>query len=439
MEREARRIPLPWLLTPVVIANVVALVADIAGPNLIVTHPLLQIALQPRNRYLLLGSPNIDTIPFYVVGFVRLVLTDPIAFILGWQYGDAAIAWAERRMGDSGVIRTIERWFGRVAPVVILIAPSMYWCILAGASRMKPRLFIALNVTGTIGRLVLFRLAGDAFRVQLEDVLDWIQRYQVWLIAASAVLVVIQLIGKDRGTAVVTGASSGIGAATAHRLAAEGFDVVVGARRVDRLREVAEPIGARAIALDVTDAASVAAFCAEVPDCRVLVNNAGGALGLEPIAEADDDQWRTMYDTNVLGTMRMTRELLPKLEASGDGHVVMIGSVAGWEPYVGGAGYNAAKFGLRAMTDVLREELLGKPIRVSSVDPGMVETEFSVVRFAGGEQQAAAVYDRTTPLTADDVADCIAFVVTRPSHVNIDTLLVLPRDQAGPGRVYRHD
>jgi NADP-dependent 3-hydroxy acid dehydrogenase YdfG len=243
----------------------------------------------------------------------------------------------------------------------------------------------------------------------------------------------------ERGTAVVTGASSGIGAATARRLAAEGFDVVIGARRLDRLQEVAEPIGARALPLDVTDAASVTAFAAEVGECRVLVNNAGGALGLDPVATADVEQWRAMYDANVLGTLRVTQALLPAIEASGDGHIVMIGSVAGWEPYAGGAGYNAAKFGLRAMTRVLRDELLGTPIRVSEIDPGMVETDFSVVRFGGDEARAAAVYDRTTPLTADDIADCIAFVVTRPSHVNIDTLLVLSRDQAGPTKVHRHD
>lgn len=238
---------------------------------------------------------------------------------------------------------------------------------------------------------------------------------------------------------MVTGASAGIGAATARRLAAEGFDLVIGARRLDRLREVAGPIGARALPLDVTDTASVEAFAAEVGDCRVLVNNAGGALGLDPIASADEEQWRWMYDANVLGTMRVTKALLPALEASGDGHVVMIGSIAGWEPYAGGAGYNAAKFGLRAVTRVLRDELLGKPVRVSEVDPGMVETEFSLVRFDGDAERAAAVYERTTPLTADDVADCIAFVVTRPSHVNIDTLLVMPRDQAGPGKVHRSD
>ena len=157
-----------------------------------------------------------------------------------------------------------------------------------------------------------------------------------------------------RGTAVVTGASAGIGAATARRLVDEGFDVVVGARRLERLREVADPIGARALPLDVTDPASVEAFCAEVDGCRVLVNNAGGALGLEPVADADEEKWRWMYDANVLGVMRMTRALLPQLVASGDGHVVVISSIAGIEPYPGGAGYNAAKFGAHAVTEVLR-------------------------------------------------------------------------------------
>jgi NADP-dependent 3-hydroxy acid dehydrogenase YdfG len=138
-----------------------------------------------------------------------------------------------------------------------------------------------------------------------------------------------------------------------------------------------------------------------------------------------------------MGAMRMTKALLPTLEASGDGHVVMVGSIAGHEPYVGGAGYNAAKFGLRAMTKVLRLELLGRPVRVTSIDPGMVETDFSLVRFHGDEAKAAAVYASTTPLVADDIADCIAFAVTRPSHVNIDTMVVLPRDQASAGTVHR--
>ena len=243
----------------------------------------------------------------------------------------------------------------------------------------------------------------------------------------------------SRGTAVVTGASSGIGAATARRLAEEGFDVVVGARRQDRLAEVADAIGATALPLDVCDTASVEAFCARVPECRVLVNNAGGALGLDPVAEADEARWRWMFEANVLGVVRMTRALLPRLIASGDGHVVTVGSIAGLEPYPGGAGYNAAKFGARALTDVLRMELLGQPVRVSEVDPGMVDTEFSTVRFGGDRERAAGVYAGMTPLTADDVADCIAFVVTRPASVNVARMLILPRDQATATRVHRRD
>ena len=237
--------------------------------------------------------------------------------------------------------------------------------------------------------------------------------------------------------AVITGASSGIGAATATRLAAEGFDVVVGARRLDRLRAVAEPLGALALTLDVTDPASVEAFCAQIPDCSLLVNNAGGALGRDPIAEADEADWQAMYDSNVLGVLRMTKALLPKLVASGDGHVVNIGSFAAHEPYPGGGGYNAAKFAVRAVMSVLRQELLGEPVRVTEIDPGMVETEFSLVRFGGDQAKADAVYDAMTPLTAADIADCVAWVATRPSHVNIDQIVVLARDQAGATRVHR--
>jgi NADP-dependent 3-hydroxy acid dehydrogenase YdfG len=225
--------------------------------------------------------------------------------------------------------------------------------------------------------------------------------------------------------------------ATARRLSAEGFDVVVGARREERLRALADEIGVRPIRLDVTDPASVERFGAEVAECRVLVNAAGGAIGLERVENASDEDWRTMYESNVLGSMRMTRTLLPALEASGDGHVVMVGSIAAYEPYVGGGGYNAAKFAVRAMTRALRLELLGRPIRVTEVDPGLVETEFSLVRFRGDERRAAAVYEGMTPLTPDDVADCIAFAVTRPSHVNIDTVVVLARDQAGAANVHR--
>jgi NADP-dependent 3-hydroxy acid dehydrogenase YdfG len=241
----------------------------------------------------------------------------------------------------------------------------------------------------------------------------------------------------SRGVAVVTGASSGIGAATARRLVAEGFSVVMGARREDRLRALADKIGARAVPLDVTVPASVEEFAAAVAECRVLVNCAGGALGLDRVEEADEDEWRRMHEVNVLGVLRMTKALLPAIEASGDGMVVMVGSIAAYEPYPGGGGYNAAKFALRAMTKALRLELLGRPIRVCEIDPGLVETEFSVVRFHGDTERAAAVYEGLTPLTADDVADCIAFVATRPSHVNIDTLVVLARDQAGATSVYR--
>jgi NADP-dependent 3-hydroxy acid dehydrogenase YdfG len=228
---------------------------------------------------------------------------------------------------------------------------------------------------------------------------------------------------------VVTGASSGIGAATARQLAAAGFDVIAGARRVERLREVTDPIGARAMQLDVTDRSSVEAFCAQVERCDVLVNNAGGAHGLEPVAQADDEHWRTMWETNVLGLMFMTRALLPKLEASGAGHIVNVGSIAGFETYPGGAGYTSVKHGVRAITRTLRIELLGKPVRVTEIDPGLVETEFSIVRL-GSKERADKVYEGMTPLTGDDVADCIVWAVTRPAHVNIDEMTVRPIAQA---------
>jgi NADP-dependent 3-hydroxy acid dehydrogenase YdfG len=237
--------------------------------------------------------------------------------------------------------------------------------------------------------------------------------------------------GAGRGTAVVTGASSGIGAATARQLSAAGFDVVLAARRLDRLEAVAKDLpGARALHLDVTDRSSVDTFAAQIPECRVLVNNAGGAFGLDPIADADEEKWQKMFDSNVLGTLRMTRALLPKLIASGDGLIINMGSIAAFEPYPGGAGYNAAKAGVRMLTDVLRMELLGRPVRVSEVDPGMVETDFSLVRFAGDAERASKVYEGVEPLTADDIAECVAFIATRPSHVDIDQLVVRPRDQA---------
>ena len=237
-------------------------------------------------------------------------------------------------------------------------------------------------------------------------------------------------------TAVVTGASSGIGESTARALARDGWEVVVGARRVERLESLADDIGARAQVLDVTDQASVDAFCDRVDDCDLLVNNAGGALGVEPLAEAVDEKWRTMFETNVLGLMRMTRALLPRLVASGRGHVVNVTSIAALQGYPGGSGYNAAKFGAHGVTESLRHELLGQPVRVTEVLPGMVETEFSVVRL-GDQDRADAVYAGLTPLTADDVAECIRWAAALPDHVNIDQLVVKPRDQADAFRSHR--
>jgi NADP-dependent 3-hydroxy acid dehydrogenase YdfG len=238
-------------------------------------------------------------------------------------------------------------------------------------------------------------------------------------------------------TAVITGASSGIGAATARALADEGYRTIVGARRLERLEEVAAEIGAEAIALDVTDPASVESFAAAVGACDVLVNNAGGALGLDPIAEADEEKWLTMYESNVMGQMRMTRALLPRLIDSGDGHVVGVTSIAAIEPYLGGAGYNAAKHAQRAMLRVLRQELLGQPVRVTEVAPGMVETEFSLVRFGGDEGAAAKVYEGMRPLSAEDVAECIRWALAQPPHVNVDEIVVRPRDQATATSVNR--
>jgi NADP-dependent 3-hydroxy acid dehydrogenase YdfG len=238
-------------------------------------------------------------------------------------------------------------------------------------------------------------------------------------------------------TAVVTGASSGIGAASARALAGDGFRVVLGARRLERLQELAGEIGGQAIALDVTDPDSVAAFAARVAACDVLVNNAGGALGLEPVGAADEQLWRTMYEANVLGTMRMTRALLPRLIESGDGHVVAVTSIAAFEVYRGGAGYTAAKHAQKAVVRTLRLELLGEPVSVTEIAPGMVETEFSVVRFEGDEEAAARVYAGMEPLRAEDVAESIRWAVAQPAHVNVDEIVIRPRDQATATEVHR--
>ena len=240
-------------------------------------------------------------------------------------------------------------------------------------------------------------------------------------------------------TAVVTGASSGIGAATARRLAADGWQVVAAARRLDRLGELAASHpGIRPCALDVTDPKSVEALVDAAPECDLLVANAGGAFDLAPLESADVDTWARMYDVNVLGTVRTVQALLPALVRSGAGHVVMTGSTAGRWAYEGGGGYVAAKHALAALRDTLRLELVDRPVRVSEVAPGMVATEeFSAVRFGGDASRAAAVYEGVDALTAEDIADVIAWVASRPAHVNVDLVQVTPRQQASATKVAR--
>ncbi|MQA73717.1 MAG: SDR family NAD(P)-dependent oxidoreductase [Solirubrobacterales bacterium] len=243
----------------------------------------------------------------------------------------------------------------------------------------------------------------------------------------------------DRRYAVISGASSGIGAATAVRLADDGWDVTIGARREDRLREVAARSGARAFALDVTDPASADPFCDRIDDCALLVLSAGGALGLDAIAEADEDDWQQMWQVNVMGSLRLIQRLLPKLVQSGSGHIILLGSIAGRQPYVGGGGYNAVKFAVRAMRDVLRLELLGQPVRVTEIAPGMVKTPFSEVRFKGDRARAAAVYQGVDALLPEDIAECIAWVASRPPHVAIEQLVVQPLQQADARTVHGPD
>jgi NADP-dependent 3-hydroxy acid dehydrogenase YdfG len=238
--------------------------------------------------------------------------------------------------------------------------------------------------------------------------------------------------------AVVTGASSGIGEATARTLAGLGFHAVCVARREDRIKALADEIGGTAIVADVTDPAAVDNLVAEldrVPGkLSVLVNNAGGAKGTETVADADLENWRWMWETNVLGTLRVTRALLPKLVDSGDGLIVTLTSIAAFEIYDGGAGYTSAKHAQSALHRTLRGELLGKPVRLTEIAPGMVETEFSVVRFGGDKERADALYQGLTPLVAEDVAEVIGFVASRPSHVNLDQIVIRPRDQASATR-----
>ncbi len=242
----------------------------------------------------------------------------------------------------------------------------------------------------------------------------------------------------------MTGASSGIGAATAVRLAEAGYHVVAAARRSDRIEALAEQIRgkggqAEARTLDVTDRAAVDALAASLDRCDVLVANAGGAVGGDQIADGSPDDWRAMYEVNVLGTLNVTQALLPALVASGAGTVVVMGSTAGFVAYEGGGGYVAAKHGAHALAATLRLELYDKPVRVIEIAPGMVKTdEFALNRFRGDAGKAAAVYAGVAePLTADDVADAVTWAVTRPAHFNVDLMVIRPRAQAAQHKVYR--
>lgn len=241
----------------------------------------------------------------------------------------------------------------------------------------------------------------------------------------------------DERRAVVTGASSGIGRATARALAAAGFEVVIGARRLDRLQELAAEIDGTAHALDVTNEESVARFAELVGPVDVLVNNAGLSQAMDHVADCATEDWAAMYETNVLGAMRVARAFIPRLLEATNGHLINLGSISGFEVYPGGAGYTASKHALRAVTKTLRLELLGQPVRVTEISPGLVETEFSLVRFDGDAERAGAVYDGLQPLVAEDIAECIAWAVSRPPHVNIDEIVVRPRDQATSTAVYR--
>lgn len=235
-----------------------------------------------------------------------------------------------------------------------------------------------------------------------------------------------------RKVAVVTGGSSGIGEASARALAQDGWLVVVAARRLDRLQKIAEQLGGIAIELDVTSDESVANFKQtleqEVGCCHLLVNNAGGAKGLDPIEAADIEEWQWMYDTNVLGTLRVTKALLPLLEQN-NGHIINMSSIAGIAPYAGGAGYNAAKFGVSAINKVMRIEFQDRPLRITEINPGRVHTDFSLVRFRGDQALADAVYADKLNLTAADIAEAVRWVAAQPEHVNIDRMVITPRDQ----------
>ncbi|RMF73208.1 MAG: SDR family NAD(P)-dependent oxidoreductase [Acidobacteria bacterium] len=249
-------------------------------------------------------------------------------------------------------------------------------------------------------------------------------------------------------TAFVTGASSGIGAATARALAGAGARLVLCARRVERVEELARAIEAdgggpcRVLALDVRDRDAVRAAVDGLAGTGfeaidILVNNAGLAAGLDPLQEGDFGNWDRMLDTNVKGLLNVTRLVVPGMIARGGGHVVNIGSIAGREVYPAGNVYCASKHAVRALNRALRIDTLGKNIRVTSVDPGLVETEFALVRFDGDADRAKAVYRGMQPLTAADVADAVLWAVTRPAHVNVEEILLMPTDQASSVHVHR--
>ncbi|GLY30411.1 SDR family oxidoreductase [Kineosporia sp. NBRC 101731] len=244
--------------------------------------------------------------------------------------------------------------------------------------------------------------------------------------------------------AVISGASSGIGAATARGLARAGFEVILLARREDRLKAVCDEIAAaggqaRYHRLDVTDADAVREFAQTVEQCDVLVNNAGGAIGIDPVLSADPSDWRKMYEVNVIGPLQLTQALAPKFRHTDDAVIVVLTSTAASGVYEGGGGYTAAKHGEHALAGTLRLELCGEPVRVIEIAPGMVATEeFSLNRFGGDQARADAVYAGVPdPLSADDVAETVVWAVTRPRHVNVDLLVLRPRAQAAQHKVHR--
>ena len=253
---------------------------------------------------------------------------------------------------------------------------------------------------------------------------------------------------------LITGASSGFGAAAARAFGAAGAKLLLGARRVDRLKKVAaesKKSGATEALfhkLDVSETASVESFMtwakkkianpkSQTGNLHVLINNAGGAHGLDTIAEGKDADWEAMIQSNVLGVLRVTRAALPLLARDAGASIINIGSVAGRAVYEGGAVYCAAKAGELQITRALRLELLGTGIRVGTLDPGLAETEFSLVRFKGDAANARKVYEGMKPLTAEDIAETLVWMASRPAHVNIDELIIKPVDQAAIGKVYR--